>query len=146
MVLITTRALGRRRPLLDDWSVDLPPDQGDGGDGGLTLGELIARVVRAEVAAFRRREREGALLRVLSEAEIQAGAARGRVAPGGRPAPGDAAAIDEDDAVAVALTGFQDGLYLVLVDGTEQRDLDAQVYLRPDTRLTFLRLTFLAGA
>lgn len=145
MVLVTTRALGRRRPLLDDWSVDLPPDTEGGDGGGLTLRELIARVVRAEVAAFRRRQREGALLRVLSDAEIQAGAARGRVVPGGRPAA-DGAAVDEEEAVAVALTGFQDGLYLVLVDGAEQRDLDAQVYVRPDTRLTFLRLTFLAGA
>ena len=145
MVLVTTRALGRRRPLLDDWSVDLPPDAGDGGDGGLTLRELIERVVRAEVAAFRRRQREGALLRVLSDAEIEAGAERGRVVPGGRPAA-DPDAVDGDGAVAVALTGFEDGLYLVLVDGNEQRDLDAQVYVRPDTRLTFLRLTFLAGA
>ncbi len=145
MVLVTTRALGRRRPLLDDWSVDLPPGTEGGGDGGMTLRELIARVVRAEVAAFRRRQREGALLRVLSDAEIQAGAARGRVVPGGRPAADDGA-VDDDAAVAVALTGFEDGLYLVLVDGAEQRDLDAQVYVRPDSRLTFLRLTFLAGA
>ncbi|HEX2079106.1 MAG TPA: hypothetical protein VHG08_15385 [Longimicrobium sp.] len=145
MVVVTTRALGRRRPLLDDWSVDLPPGAEGGGDGGLTLRELIARVVRAEVAAFRRRQREGALLRVLSGAEIQAGAERGRVVPGGRPAADDVA-VDEEEAVAVALTGFLDGLYLVLVDGAEQRDLDAQVYVRPDTRLTFLRLTFLAGA
>lgn len=145
MVLVTTRALGKRRPLLDDWSVDLPPEEGGGGGGGegLTLRALIARVVRAEVAAFRRRQREGALLRVLSQGEIDAGAARGRVLPGGRP---ESAEVDEEHAVDVALAGFEDGLYLVILDGDELRDLDAQVYPRPDSRLTFLRLTFLAGA
>lgn len=144
MVLVTTRALGRRRPLFDDWSVDLPPEVGRGGDGdGLTLRALIERVVRAEVAAFRGRQREGTLLRVLSESEIASSAASGRVLPGGRPA---SPAVDEDAAVAVALAGFEDGLYLVVLDGAEQRNLDAQVYVRPDSRLTFLRLTFLAGA
>ena len=143
MVLVTTRVLGKRRPLLDDWSVDLPAGHGGGDGDGLTLRELIARVVRAEVAAFRRRQREGTLLRVLSPAEIESSAARGRVVPGGRP---ETAEVDEEAAIAVAITGFEDGLYLVLIDGTEQHDLDAQVYIRPDTRLTFLRLTFLAGA
>lgn len=144
MVLIVTRALGRRAPLLDDWSVDLPPDDGGGEEGGgLTLRELIARVVRAEVAAFRQRQRRDSLLRVLSPSEIHDAAARGRVLPGGRPASPE---VDEEQAVAVALSGFEDGLYLVVIDGTEQRELDAQVYVRPDSRLTFLRLTFLAGA
>lgn len=144
MVLVATRVLGRRRPLLEDWSIDLPPgDEGGEGGGSLTLRELIARVVRVEVAAFRRRQREGTLLRVLSESELSAAAATGRVVPGGREASSE---VDEEDAVSVALAGFQDGLYLVILDGAEQHDLDAQVYLNPDSRLTFLRLTFLAGA
>ena len=41
---------------------------------------------------------------------------------------------------------FQDGLYLVLLDGREQRNLDEQIFLGPDSHVTFLRLTALAGA
>ena len=54
--------------------------------------------------------------------------------------------VDPDEAVATALQAFLDGLYLVFIDDVEQRDLDAQVFLTPESKLTFLRLTFLAGA
>lgn len=142
MLVIETRALGRKRQLLDDWSIDLPPAP-QAGDGGPTLRDLITHVVRAEVAAFRKRQRDRTLIRVLSEHEVAEGAARGKVDPGGRPA---AQEVDEDAAVGVALAGFEDGLYLVILDGQEQKDLDAPVYPRPDSRMVFLRLAFLAGA
>jgi len=48
--------------------------------------------------------------------------------------------------VGAALTGFEDGLYLVILDGVEQKELEQPVYLRDDSRLVFLRLAFLAGA
>lgn len=143
-MLIETRVLGRKARPLDRWSVPGLPEGADAGDGdGLTLRELIARVVRGEVRAFERREQARRLVRVLSDAEIAEGAARGRVDPGGRSPTGP---VDDERAVGAALQGFEDGLYLVVLDGVEQRDLDAQVYLTADSRLVFLRLTFLAGA
>ena len=102
--------------------------------------DLIARVVRSEVGAFEKREQARRLLRVLSESETADGAARGKVDSGGRPPTGPA---DADTAVGAALQGFVDGLYLVILDGIEQRDLDRQVYLTAESKLVFLRLTFL---
>jgi hypothetical protein len=142
-MLIETRILGRKSRPLDGWAVPDPPTAGDGDGGGLTLRALITRVVRAEVGAFERRERARRFVRVLSEPEIAAGAARGKVDPGGRPG---GAPVDAEAAVAAALQGFEDGLYLVVLDGVEQRELDRQVYLTAESRLVFLRLTFLAGA
>jgi hypothetical protein len=142
-VLIETRVLGKRARSLDRWSVPPVPLLGDDGDGGLTLRELIARVVRAEVRAFERREQARRLVRVLSNTEIAEAAARGKVDPGGRAPTG---AVDEDAAIGAALQGFEDGLYLVILDGIEQRSLDVQIYPKPDSQLVFLRLTFLAGA
>ncbi|HEV8357111.1 MAG TPA: hypothetical protein VGQ17_10145 [Gemmatimonadales bacterium] len=139
---IETRVIGRKRRPLDGWAVPTPPGSGD-ADGGLTLRELIARIVRAEVASFERRERARRFVRVLSESEIEAGAVRGKIDAGGRPSTGP---VDAESAVAAALQGFEDGLYLVILDGVEQRDLDRQVYLSPESELVFLRLTFLAGA
>ena len=142
-MLIETRILGKRARALDRWSVPPPPLLGGDGDGGLTLRELITRVVRAEVRAFERREQARRLVRVLSNTEIADAAARGKVDPGGRPKTGP---VDEDGAIGAALQGFEDGLYLVILDGVEQRSLDAQVYPKTDSQLVFLRLTFLAGA
>jgi hypothetical protein len=142
-MVIETRILGRKSRPLDRWAVATPPPSYDTDGGGLTLRELITRVVRSEVAAFDRREQVRQLLRVLSESEIVEGAARGKVDPGGHEPTGPA---DPDAAVGAALQGFEDGLYLVILDGVEQRDLDRQVYLTAESRLVFLRLTFLAGA
>lgn len=142
-MFIETRVLGKRARPLDDWSVPGLPGGDVGDDGGLTLRELIARLVRSEVAAFEKRERARRFVRVLSADEIERGAARGKVDPGGRAPTGP---VDVEGAVGAALQAFEDGLYLVILDGVEQRDLDAQVFPTPDSRLVFLRLTFLAGA
>ena len=53
--------------------------------------------------------------------------------------------VDEQVAVATALQAFEDGLYLVIIDGHEQRELDCEVYLTPESHITFLRLVMIAG-
>ena len=140
-MFIETRTLGRKARPLDGWAVPDPPVDGDGGH--LTLRELIGRIVRAEVSAFERRERARRFVRVLSDTEIVEGAAQGRIDAGGRPSTG---VVDAEQAVGVALQGFEDGLYLVVLDGVEQRELDREVFVTPESKLIFLRLTFLAGA
>ena len=143
-ITVSGKALGRRKPLFEDFSVPLPPGGGaQGGGGGTTLRDLIARIVRHEVQNFHDRQGRQRFVRVLSAREINEAMEGGKVDPGGRPA---GRPVDPEDAVDVALQGFEDGLYLVVLDGTEQRDLDAQVYPRPDSTVTFVRLVFLAGA
>ena len=53
--------------------------------------------------------------------------------------------VDENEAVKTALQAFEDGIYLVLVDGIEQRSLDAVVPVSSESRVLFLRLSLLAG-
>ena len=141
MITIQGKALGQRRSLFADWWIPLPPEV-SGGDGNFALRNLIARIVRAEVAAFRDRQEERRLVRVLSAAEIAQGAARGKVDMGGRNLDQE---VDDEEAVAAALQAFEDGIYLVAVDGRELRDLDQAVYLTEDSRVTFIRLALLAG-
>lgn len=145
MLTISGKALGHRRPLFADWAVPPPPRPGsddDAGDSGLTLRDLIEHVVRAEIAAFQDRQQARRLDRVLTARQIADGEARGRVAPEGRDLH---QTINIEESVGAALQAFEDGLYLVIVDGAEHRDLDAQVFLTPDSRITFLRLVMLAG-
>ncbi len=56
MITISGKAVGRRKPLFEDYSVPFPPDP---GDGSTTLRAVIERIVRHEVAEFRERQRAG---------------------------------------------------------------------------------------
>lgn len=141
-VTVSGKSLGSRRPLFADFSVPLPPDDFGGGEG-LTLRELITLIVAAEVRAYEQRREERRLDRVFTAARIEGDLQRGRVSPEGRASP---PAPPEEEAVAAALLAFEDGLYIVAIDGEEKRELDAQVFLRADSRVTFIRLVFLAGA
>ena len=81
MLTISGKALGRKKPLFADWSIPFPPDLGDGGS--LTLRDLIGRVVRAEVEAFKKRQQERKLFRALTERQIQEAAGKGKIEMGG---------------------------------------------------------------
>ena len=83
------------------------------------------------------------MFRALTAREIAAGAERGKIESGGSEVP--VQPVDEDEAVATACQAFEDGLFLVVIDGQEHRELDRQVFVQPDSRVTFLRLTLLAG-
>jgi hypothetical protein len=136
---VSGKAVGRRRPLFADWSIPLPPEW----HGGVTLRQLIAGIVRTEIAAFRQRQEERQVFHALTARQIAAGAEKGKIEMGGRET--EPQEVDEEAAVAAALQAFQDGLYLVVVDEQEQQELDQAIPVRPDSRVTFIRLTLLAG-
>lgn len=143
-MMITGKAIGKRKPLFADWSVPPPDDWNDDGDDGKSLADLIEHIVRLEVRAFQQRQRDRALFRALTASEISEGVERGKVEMGGSEV--GIQAVDEDDAVATALQAFQDGMYLVIIDEVEYRDLQQQVFLTDDSHITFIRLTLLSGA
>jgi hypothetical protein len=142
-MFVETRVIGKKSRPLDGWAIPTPPGLDPSDGGPLTLRELITRVVRLELSAFEKRERARRLIRVLSDKEISDAAIKGKIDSGGRAASGT---VDEHAAIGAALQGFEDGLYLVILDGEEQRDLDREVYVNAESRMVFLRLTFLAGA
>lgn len=141
MLTVTGKSVGSRKPLFEGFSVPPPDDTGDGDE--LRLRDLIGHVVRQEVARFKRRQAGLQFDRVLTERQIEQGVDRGRVSPEGKPRDQN---VDPEHAVAAALQAFEDGLFLVVIDEQEFRDLDAPVRLQSDSRLTFIRMTFLAGA
>ncbi len=140
-ITISARAVGRRQELVPDWQLPWSPD-GIGGGEPLTLRQLITRVVLQEVDAFQQRQRERRVVRILTERQIEIGLQAGRVESGGRELNQPVA---PEAAVAAALQAFEDGLYLVMLDGEEHRHLDREVHLRPDSHLVFIRLVMLAG-
>jgi hypothetical protein len=140
MLLISGKALGRKKPLFADFSIPFPPELGDGG--AVSLRDLIERVVRHEVEAFKQRQEDRKLVHALTARQIDEGASRGKIDMGGRDLKQQ---VDAEEAVGTALEAFEDGLYLVVVDGVEQKNLDHQVFLNPDSRIAFVRLVMLAG-
>ncbi len=67
-------------------------------------------------------------------------------AAGGAVVPGAAqAGMGRDDAVALALRGFEGNAFLVIVDDRQVTDLDAEIRLAQDTEVTFVRLLPLVG-
>jgi len=107
------------------------------------LRHLIEHLVRAEVAAFQQRQRDRLDLRVLTALEIDEGVEKGKIESGASEV--GLQVVDVEAAIAAALQAFEDGLYLVVVDDRQQQELDRQVFLQPDSRVTFVRLTMLAG-
>ena len=140
-LLVSTRVLGKRKPLLNDFSVPPPATVPRGDD--LRLRDVIEHVVRHELREFKRRQRARRFDRVLSDAQIAEATTRGKVDPASK---GSKQKVDVDAAVGNAFQAFEDGLYLVIIDEVERRSLDEPVRLAEDSRLVFVRLTFLAGA
>jgi hypothetical protein len=106
------------------------------------LRELISKVVRKEVEDFRHRQREQHLSRVLSAEELAQATLRGKIISGGQDL---SQTVDEEAAVGTAWQAFEDGLYLVFVDGRQIKALDQEVALEISSHLTFIRLIALAG-
>ena len=140
-ITIEGKVFGQKRPLFTDFSLPVPPQWENGGES-VTLRTLIASVVREEVRLFAERQEERRLMQVLSRADIERGLMKGKVDMGGKDA---VQAVDVEDAIGTALLAFEDGLYYVFLDDEQQTELDGQVFLLPDSRMTFLRLVALAG-
>lgn len=144
-MIVTGKSLGSRKKLFVDWSIPIPPeskDDGD-GDGGLTLRDLIERIVREQVQAFKKRQQDAQFVRALTNLEIEQAAETGKITMGGSEiSPQE---VDIDEAVHQALQAFEDGIYLVVIDEQRPTDLDSQVFLTDDSQITFIRLTLLTG-
>src|SRR5262245_23176377 len=114
-ITVEAKVLGRKRPLISDWSIPIPPITG--ADGRVTLRDLIGWTVRHEVAAFQERQEQRRLVRVLSKEDIERQLAHGKVDLGGQDLQH---VIDTDAAIATAVQAFQDGIYFVFINDIQR--------------------------
>ena len=63
------KVVGQKRPIFSDWHIELPPMDGGNGDP-LKLRDLISSIVVKEVEAFKTRQDERKLARVMSRQAI----------------------------------------------------------------------------
>ena len=141
MLTIDSKIPGSKKRLFDGFSVLLPDSQRSGF--GITLRELIPQIVHQQVSAFQDREKSRQFIRVLTERDISDGKVKGKIESG--QSDRELQHVDIQNAVSTAIDAFEDGLYLVAIDSTQCTDLDARLTLQSDSRITFIRLTLLAG-
>src|SRR5947208_13476852 len=98
MLTISAKALGRKKPLFDDYSV--PPPAALAAGQPVTLRDLIGHVVRTEVAAFEQRQTERRLLKAVTARQIADGLADGKVQAGASELEQH---VDPEQAVATAV-------------------------------------------
>jgi hypothetical protein len=139
---ISGKVLGKSQNLFTSWEMALTDDRATGESRSILLSELLTEIVRAEIRAFRDRQSQRRLTKVLGLVEIEAGVALGKIDSGGSEIE---QVVDELGAVENALQAFKDGFYLVFIDDRQQEELEELVALTDRSELLFLRLTPLVG-
>lgn len=138
MIWVEGKSPGSKAPSFAPFGFEPDFDPADGSP--YRVRDLIAKLVRESVRDFHHREGASAVA-VLTNEAIAEGLRKGKF---GR-AREEAQAVDLDAATGQALQAFEDGLYLLFVDEEEKRSLEEAVYLRPETKITLIRLTALSG-
>jgi hypothetical protein len=139
-ISIAAKVVGQKKLVFTDWRIPLPPNTND--SGRFTLRDLINLIVLREVEAFKERQEQRKLAQIFTAAQIQEGAARGKIDMGEKDFEQN---VSEKQAVAAALQAFEDGLYFVFIDDIQHEDLDQTVFLADDSHIMFARLIALAG-
>lgn len=134
-IFINVKQLGKRKEAIGrkEFLIETVP---------VTTAELIVAVVIRQVQEYNERLDQNDLLKYLTDAEIEEKATSGKVSFGvnynGLPA-------DAEKAVRNALQSFEDGIFRVFLNDTELESLDETIQLQEGDKLTFIRLTMLAG-
>ena len=132
-IYMNVKSIGTRKNVIDKspFHYDKQPQ---------TLREFLSVTVTICVNDYIERSRQGAC--VLTEENIHDMADVGKIAFGiiyGNKEP------DVEEAVAVAVQAFEDGLYRVFVNGEEAEQLDERLALQDGDEVSLIRLTMLAG-
>ena len=126
---------GGRKPLFPDWTLTVP-------DTRPTLRALLAEIVAHEVEAFRARQTDRQTISLLTQQQIELGVMRGKVDAGGNAETQD---VDTETAIVTAIQAFEDGLFYLFLGDEQLTELDEELTLTDTSKLTFIRLTALAG-
>lgn len=133
-VILQLKRLGRKKVISVPYKLEASPT---------TLNGLLTEFVKIEVRKYNTKREERQLVSFLNPQLIQEQAEQGKVAFG------DIENVQEmsvEKALAIALQAFEDGLYVVFIDGQEVKSLDSPIVLLDGTEVAFIRLTFLVGS
>lgn len=137
-LIINVKAAGRKHAILEKQHLEI-----DDLGNNPSVRELITAVVKQQVITYNSKPFEKNVLPFLTNEQIEGQTASGKVGFGSiyNEQKADLAKAQE-----TALQAFEDGMYAVFADEQELTKLSEQIELTPETVITFIRLTFLAGS
>ena len=133
MLRIQLKKLGKKKVKTIDFNISTLPK---------TLQELIEVCVQTEVQTYNDKRQNLLLMPFLSAKEMQNQAEKGKISLGD--IENKTLAVTEE-AIANAIQGFKDGIFVVFINDDEIKDLQQPITINSDTIITFIRLTFLTG-
>lgn len=134
-LFIHVKQLGKRKEVIENIPLTLDPVPE-------TTAGLIAAVVTWQVHEYNERLEQSELLKYLTKEEIEVKSETGKVGFG---VNYSGVTADVEKAVSNALQSFEDGIFRVFVEDRELQSLDEVMQLKEGAKLTFIRLTMLAG-
>ncbi|MBW8687000.1 hypothetical protein [Chitinophaga rhizophila] len=137
-LIVNIKLAGRKHAILEKQRIEID-------DIGVkpSVRDLITAVVKQQVITYNSKPLEKNMLPFLTTEQIEGQAVSGKVGFGSiyNEQKADLAKAQE-----TALLAFQDGMYVVFADDLELKELSDHFDLTPQTVITFIRLTFLAGS
>ncbi|CAN0593884.1 unnamed protein product [Ectocarpus sp. 12 AP-2014] len=133
-IIIQLKRIGKKKVKQIEIFLDTTPQN---------LRELIAACVRHEVKKYNEKREGENVLSFLNATEIQEQSEKGKIGFGDL---ANKTLAQEETAIENAMVAFKDGLFLVFVDDNEITDLETPLNLNEQSVLSFIRMTFLAGA
>ncbi|SFW77990.1 hypothetical protein [Chitinophaga sancti] len=137
-VIINIKQAGRKHAILDKQKIEL-----DDIGPNPTVKDLITAVVKQQVAAYNAKKPGANALQYLTTDQMEGQAANGKIGFG---SIYNEEKADLTKAQETALLAFEDGMYAIFANEEELKHLSDHFDLNPDTIITFIRLTFLAGS
>ena len=137
-IALSVKMLGKRRAAIESLPLHLPFAAGV----EITLSRLLEQVVENQVKTFNERVDGKGVLNYLSPQEVEAAAQHGKVDFG---EIHNSEKADLNKAITHALQAYQDGVYLVVIDGEKMEHLNDPLQLKENMEVMFIRLVALAG-
>ena len=134
-IYVRVKAIAKKKPIIDELCYELPDNTITASD------ELISWLVRCEVKKYNQKKPAQMVFKYLTDESIGDQSATGKIGFGDRQ---NDLEQNEEEAVKNALQCYEDGIYKVFLNEQEVTYKET-ITLKSEDRLTFLRLTMLAG-
>ena len=134
-IYIQMKAVGKRKPVLDNVPYELPEEIG-------TLRDFLSALVKIEAERYNQKGTDVQVVPYLTKEEVEDQASLGKVGFGRIYSDKKA---DPAKAVENALQCFADGIYRIFLDDAPLENLEDRISVTEQSVFTFVRLTMLAG-